>query len=460
MSAARHAATLLAVLGATALLAACEPPPVNTVQRGYRGTGMAEVYHPATLADAAAINAPPAPSATASPDGPRASQVFQNVKVLGDLSAGEFTQIMVDMTAWVAPQQGCTYCHVAANFADDSLYTKVVSRRMLQMTQHINADWKTHVAPVGVTCYTCHRGNNVPANIWFRSAEAAQTPGMLGNRAGQNAPAVQVAYASLPNDPFTPYLLGGEEIRVVSQSALPDGSKPSLIKSTEQTYGLMMHMSKSLGVNCTYCHNTRSFASWEMSTPQRATAYYGIRMARDLNVSYLESLSGVFPANRLGPTGDVPKLNCATCHQGAFKPLYGADILMNHPGLTAVKATMSSAGSADMPATATTAEGAIFYFAVGSAALAGDAATGVAALAEKMKAAGPDMKVTISGFHSAAGSLDQNQQLAKERAFAVRDALKAAGIAEERVVLEKPQQTEANVAGEDPKARRVEVAVK
>ncbi len=95
----------------------------------------------------------------------------------------------------------------------------------------------------------------------------------------------------------------------------------------------MMHMSKSLGVNCTYCHNSRSFASWEMSTPQRATAYYGIRMARDLNNDYLMSLAGVFPANRLGPTGDVPKLNCATCHQGAYKPLYGANILHGYPGL-------------------------------------------------------------------------------------------------------------------------------
>ncbi|MCE9656968.1 MAG: photosynthetic reaction center cytochrome c subunit [Burkholderiales bacterium] len=326
---------IVAAVAGAALLSACEPPPVNSVQRGYRGTGMVEVYRPAAVAAAATLNAPPAPSAAASPDGPRASQVFKNVKVLGDLSAGEFAQIMVDMTAWVAPQQGCTYCHAATDFADDSLYTKVVSRRMLQMTQHINADWKTHVAETGVTCYTCHRGNNVPANVWFRSAEAAKMPGMLGNKAGQNAPAVQVGLTSLPNDPFSSFIGANEEIRVVAPAALPTkGDHPSMIKQTEATYGLMMHMSKSLGVNCTYCHNTRSFASWDSSTPQRATAYYGIRMTRDLNSAYLAPLAGVFPANRLGPTGDVPKLNCATCHQGAYKPLYGADILKGHPGLT------------------------------------------------------------------------------------------------------------------------------
>jgi photosynthetic reaction center cytochrome c subunit len=340
-----------ALLAATALLAACEPPPVQTVQRGYRGTGMVEVYRPAALAAAAALNTPPPVSPPAPADGPPASQVFKNVKVLGDLSAAQFAQIMVDMTAWVAPQQGCTYCHVATDFADDSLYTKVVSRRMLQMTQHINADWKSHVAQTGVTCFTCHRGLNVPANIWYRSPDATQTRGVLGNKAGQNAPAMTVGLTSLPNDPFSAYIGGEGDIRVVSQTALPSNGHPSMIKQTEATYGLMMHMSKALGVNCTYCHNSRSFASWELSTPQRSTAYYGIRMARDLNSNYLGSLAGVFPPDRLGPTGDVPKVDCATCHQGAYKPLYGADILNGHPGLTGgVKTAAAAAGTPPGPA--------------------------------------------------------------------------------------------------------------
>ena len=44
----RHrSAALGAALAASVLLAACEPPPVQSVQRGYRGTGMVEVYRPA-----------------------------------------------------------------------------------------------------------------------------------------------------------------------------------------------------------------------------------------------------------------------------------------------------------------------------------------------------------------------------------------------------------------------------
>jgi len=47
----------------------------------------------------------------------------------------------------------------------------VVARRMIQMTQRINVDWKPHVADTGVTCYTCHRGNNIPANVWFAAKD-------------------------------------------------------------------------------------------------------------------------------------------------------------------------------------------------------------------------------------------------------------------------------------------------
>ena len=449
----------LCLIGACALLlAGCERPPVDTVQRGYRGTGMDQVYNPRAVAAQLPANALPADTPMVPAGGPPASTVFKNVKVVGDLGVGEFTRLMVSMTAWVAPDQGCTYCHKAGeDFSSDALYTKVVARRMLEMTRHINTDWKTHVADTGVTCYTCHRGQNVPANLWFAPPVDTHAAGMLGNRAGQNAPATSVAFASLPNDPFTPYLDQTNEIRVIGHTALATDNRKST-KQTEFTYGLMMHMSKSLGVNCTYCHNTRSFAEWDGSTPQRAIAWYGIRMARDLNTQYLDPLAGVFPANRLGPTGDVPKLNCATCHQGAFKPMYGASMLSTHPELAGVRAVVVPGDAASAPATVSS-NSAVLLFAVGSPALPADAAKNLEPLIAALKA-DPAAKLTISGYHSAAGNLQQNQELAKQRAFAVRDALKAAGIADDRVVLEKPQSAEANLAGEDPKARRVEVAVK
>jgi photosynthetic reaction center cytochrome c subunit len=457
--------SFLLALAAGALLAGCERPPIDTVQRGFRGTGMEQVYNPRTLAADSANQVAPASAPPASPDGPKAGQVYQNVKVLGDLSVGEFARNMVAITNWIAPQQGCVYCHDAQNFADESKYTKVVARRMLEMTQHINAEWKTHVAATGVTCYTCHRGKAVPDYVWFTPPAQAQASRMVGSKQGQNTPAAATTRASLPYDPFTPYLLEGDEIRIASTTALPTGTVLASTQGTESTYALMMHMSDSLGVNCTYCHNSRNFGSWETSTPQRVAAWHGIRMSRELNQEYLVPLTQTFPKERLGPTGDVAKLNCGTCHQGAYKPLNGQSMLSAHPELSGVKAAVSGAAPADGTAAPAAAAApaalgpAIVYFSVGSATLPADAAASLTPLVEALKA-NASSQVSLSGYHSAAGTLAQNEELAKRRAFAVRDSLVAAGIAADRIVLEKPQQTEANVAGEDPTSRRVEVSLK
>jgi photosynthetic reaction center cytochrome c subunit len=341
----RHSLQLLG-LSSLLLLSACERPFMDSVQNGYRGTGMVQVYNPRILETKQDNNVVPPALPPASPDGPKASQVFQNVKVLGDLSVGEFTRLMVSMTAWVAPQQGCTYCHAGDNMADDSKYTKIVARRMVEMTQHINADWKPHVANTGVTCYTCHRGEPVPKEVWFKADSQPQGSNFIGDKAGQNSPAASVNLSSLPNDPFTPFLLGNSDIRVNGPTALPSGNRHST-KQAEFTYGLMTHMSTSLGVNCTYCHNSRSFQTWEGGPPQRTTAWHGIQMARDLNLTYLEPLTASFPANRKGELGDVAKVNCATCHQGAYKPLNGAAMLKDHPELgkyTAASAVAPAAG--------------------------------------------------------------------------------------------------------------------
>ena len=320
-------------VSAVLLLSGCERPFQDSVQHGYRGTGMVQVYNPRILAVKTEANQAPVAIPQLPGDGPKAAQDYKNVQVLGNLSVGQFNRLMASMAAWVAPNDGgCVYCHNPANFADDEKYTKVVARRMLQMTQHINSEWKTHVAETGVTCYTCHRGQPVPSAVWFKKDHQPEGSNFMGDKAGQNEPAPVVNLSSLPNDPFTPFLLGSADIRMNGPTPLPSGNRHST-KQTEFTYALMTHMSTSLGVNCTYCHNSRSFQSWENSPPQRATAWHGIRMARDLNLNYLEPLTPVFPEQRKGELGDAPKLNCNTCHQGAYKPLYGAPMAKDFPEL-------------------------------------------------------------------------------------------------------------------------------
>jgi photosynthetic reaction center cytochrome c subunit len=53
-------------------------------------------------------------------------------------------------------------------------------------------------------------------------------------------------------------------------------------------------------------------------------------MVRELNKDYLVPLTSTVPASRLGHQGDVAKINCATCHQGANKPLLGQSMVRDY----------------------------------------------------------------------------------------------------------------------------------
>ena len=341
--------TLLVVAGAVVALfltlaqfgtAGWTRPPILAQQHGFRGTGMDQVQTRQGAAALKAANLAPAPADPPGEANDKAGEVYQNVKVLKDLTTEQFNRLMVSMTEWVAPAQGCTYCHNTENMADDTLYQKRVARRMIQMVQHINTDWKEkHVHEAGVTCYTCHRGNPVPKQIWFQNPGPTFKSGFIARNNGQNLASPSVGLASLPYDTLSEFLakkdIDENAIRVNATTALPE-SKGKPIQAAERTYGLMIHMSQGLGVNCTYCHNTRAVSQWSQSTPQRVQAWHGIRMVRDINAEYLEPLHETFPANRLGPTGDVPKVNCTTCHNGQPKPLNGASVVKDYPELDRV----------------------------------------------------------------------------------------------------------------------------
>ena len=96
-----------------------------------------------------------------------------------------------------------------------------------------------------------------------------------------------------------------------------------------------------------------------------------------------------------------------------------------------------------------------FYFASGKAELAAGAKE---ALADAVAAAKAGKKLVLSGFHDSTGDPARNAELAKQRAFAVRDALIAEGVAEGSIDLQKPEAMP-NTQGNDPEARRVEVKI-
>jgi K(+)-stimulated pyrophosphate-energized sodium pump len=93
-----------------------------------------------------------------------------------------------------------------------------------------------------------------------------------------------------------------------------------------------------------------------------------------------------------------------------------------------------------------------FYFDSGKTDLAGGAAD---ALGDVVKGVAGGKKAVISGYHDATGDPAQNAELAKQRAFKVRDTLKSAGVPDDKIELKKPEALTGT--GPNAEARRVEV---
>jgi Amt family ammonium transporter len=108
----------------------------------------------------------------------------------------------------------------------------------------------------------------------------------------------------------------------------------------------------------------------------------------------------------------------------------------------------------------TVAQAAVFpgtkvLFETGKAEVPATSSADLKAVADYL-AANPADKVKLEGFVDSTGPADVNKELAKNRAFAVRDALKAAGVPEDRVVLQKPEDI---TAGNGEQSRKVEVTL-
>jgi len=94
-----------------------------------------------------------------------------------------------------------------------------------------------------------------------------------------------------------------------------------------------------------------------------------------------------------------------------------------------------------------------FYFTAGKAQLAKD---GAKALSEILEAAKMGKKIGISGFVDPSGDPQKNAELAKQRAFAVRDLLMTSGVSADQIVMTRPNDIQAG-ATSAAEGRRVEV---
>ena len=232
-------AAFVAAIGAVFLITVPDwMRPPHSQEMGYRGLNMIQFTEPGTKNPLDALPAP-IPASVEIPAGG-----FKNVQVLKGESPQQFMRLQYALTEWVSPQQGCGFCHTGNDFASDANPHKLVARRMLQMTQYINSDWKSHVGQVGVTCYTCHRGQPMPPKAWFLDTPLPRT-GILG------APSVfkETAHTVrdfFPNAGWEEYYLQNNPIHVESRTVTPTGDT-STASEAARVYEMMMQMSDGMG---------------------------------------------------------------------------------------------------------------------------------------------------------------------------------------------------------------------
>ena len=361
--------TLIGVGAAVALVAVAIVPewhlPVPGHQLGWRSTSMIQ-FDPTTKEDGLPEPVPPSLALGANDHRP-VGQAYKNVSVLTGGDAASLMRSMTAMTQWVSPRQGCGFCHVGTDYASDAKPTKSVARLMLRMTQHINADWSDHVGSGGVTCFSCHRGQPIPSDVWFATPPTRLRP-MIDLQEDYHEEQKTVR-KFFPDEGYEEYLLQATPGSSQSYTALPTHSVASQVV-IKRMYEVMMQMADGIGVNCGYCHNSRAFFDWGQSTPNRWTGYSGIQMTRDLNRNYLIHTGEILPQTRFrldkatewnlapseaGPLPGNGLANCATCHHGRPKPLGGASGARDYPELMAPAATITSPVGAPSPRPATAA---------------------------------------------------------------------------------------------------------
>lgn len=146
----------------------------------------------------------------------------------------------------------------------------------------------------------------------------------------------------------------------------------------------------------------------------------------------------------------------ATAAHGAATEASGAAGTAAASDATAAGATVGATAAAGADEAKVVVENGVvkFYFASGKSDLAKG---GNEALADVVKGVKAGQKAVISGYHDSTGNLAQNQELAKKRAFSVRDALVALGVSADQIELKKPEQSQGS--GDNAEARRVEVVL-
>jgi outer membrane protein OmpA-like peptidoglycan-associated protein len=125
-------------------------------------------------------------------------------------------------------------------------------------------------------------------------------------------------------------------------------------------------------------------------------------------------------------------------------------IVMNRPHQRGAERTAQTVNERANPSTSV-------YFDSNEVTVNGEGRMRIASVAASAKGA-QDRVVAITGYTDSSGDHDQNMQIAKNRADAVKDALVAEGVTESQIVMDPPAAVTGT--GTNDEARRVEIEVR
>lgn len=286
-----------------------------------------------------------------------------NVQVLSGLTSAEVWTYMVQYVSG-GLGVGCQYCHDVNNFAADTYPQKASARNMLYLVSDINADYIVNLPNWRgnyVQCATCH--NNAPNNleaVGEQFVKSIPDIPVIVDPLDENGvpildPAAKPAEIQGPvglQDSVLFYIYNYQVWRPFDP-ADPESGRGSLALTKEGgrtqdqvtiNQNVMNYQGWSLGVGCTYCHNSRNFVAYELDAAGNlANPEYGYNklkaqrmmqlttwlaqnwptygaVPKDAVPTALQGGASVFSYRTLGDGQSYNVPGCYTCHQGANIP--------------------------------------------------------------------------------------------------------------------------------------------
>jgi photosynthetic reaction center cytochrome c subunit len=282
-----------------------------------------------------------------------------NVQVLVGMNTSQIWQYM---TQYVSPALGvgCQYCHNINNFASEEYPQKASARAMLRLVNDVNSEFIVNLPNWQgnyVQCATCHNGQAVGMEA-FGDQFAKSVPPInvvVDPLDAQGRPILDPAQKPEPvRDPLLLkeailYYVSNYQVWKPYDPADPESGRGSLALTYETgrtqdqvtvNQNVMNYMSWSLGVGCTYCHNSRNFVAYETDPAGNLAnpvyAYNKLKAQRMLQLTtWLQANWLNYGANGYaaipdhgaseltyrtlqGQVYNVP--GCYTCHQGNAIP--------------------------------------------------------------------------------------------------------------------------------------------